>query len=227
MINVKFNSKQFLKDMTQVVEYSTGFLEGAQLGKVDLMENIGSTIVEGIKQFIDSNARLRPDTLHHVYEWYRTGSPEARLFDINYVATHMGLSFNSTFRQSVSVKMGSKIPFYEKADIMERGLPVTIIPKSRNTLVFEDNGDTVFTKSPVTVSNPGGDSVEGSYERIFNEFFSKYFTQSFLRSSGILEHLNDPTPFKTNISGAKRGGKRFGINVGYRWVAKSKGGVVV
>jgi hypothetical protein len=227
MISAKFNSDEFLKDMNQIVEYSTGFIEGAQRGKVELLENIGKTIVDAIKQFIDSNARVSPQALHHVYEWYRTGSPESRLFDINYVATHVGLSFSSTFRQSVSVKMGSKVPFYDKAEIMERGVPVTIVPSSRKPLVFESGGEMVFTKSPVTVSNPGGDAVEGSYQKIFNEFFEKYFSQSFLRSSGILNHLNDPTPFKSNLSGAKQGGKSFGINVGYRWITRSKGGVVV
>jgi hypothetical protein len=227
MINIKFNSEEFLKDMTQVVEYSAGFVEGAKLGKVQLLENIGSTIVEAMKQFIDANARVNPSSLHHVYEWYKTGSPDARLFEINYVANNVGLSFNSTFRQSVSIKAGSKVPFYDKAEIMERGLPVTIIPKARNPLIFEDNGKTVFTKLPVTVSNPGGDSVAGGYERMFDQFFSSYFTQSFLRSSGILDHLNDPTPFKRNLSRAKTGGRNLGINVGYRWIAKSKGGVIV
>jgi hypothetical protein len=226
MIDAKFNSDQFLKDMNQIVEYSAGFIEGAKLGKVDLMEQIGSAVVEALKQFIDTNARMSPQALHHVYEWYRTGSPEARLFDIQYIATHVGLSFNSTFRQSASLKMGSKVPFYDKAEIMEKGIPVTIIPQSRKPLVFESNGETVFTKSPVTVSNPGGDSVQGGYQNVFDQFFSKYFSQSFLRSSRILDHLNDPTPFKANLSGAKNGGRKFGINVGYRWVAKSKGGVI-
>jgi hypothetical protein len=226
MISAKFNSEEFLKDMNQIVEYSTGFLEGAKKGKVELMENIGKTVVDAIKQFIDSNARVNPQALHHVYEWYRAGSPESRLFDINYVATHVGLSFNSTFRQSVSVKMGSKVPFYDKAEIMERGVPVTIVPRSRKPLVFESGGDTVFTKSPVTVSNPGGDAVDGSYQRIFDQFFEQYFSQSFLRSSRILDHLNDPTPFKSNLSGGKRGGRSFGINVGYRWISRTKGGAL-
>lgn len=226
MINAKFNSDEFLKEMNQIVEYSSGFLEGAQRGKVELMENIGAAVVEAIKQFIDSNARVNPQMLHHVYEWYRSGSPEARLFDINYIATHVGLSFNSTFRQSISVQMGSRVPFYNKAEIMERGIPVTIVPTSRKPLVFENMGETVFTKSPVTVSNPGGDAVSGAYERVFNQFFEQYFSQSFLRSSRILDHLNDPTPFKSNLSGGKRGGRSFGINVGYRWITRSKGGVV-
>jgi len=74
--------------------------------------------------------------LHHVYEWYQTGSPAARLFDINYISNQIGLSFNSTFRQSVSIKSGSKVPFYNKAQIIENGIPVTIRPVSSEVLSF-------------------------------------------------------------------------------------------
>jgi hypothetical protein len=226
MIKVSFDSTQFEKEMKNVIEYSTGFLEGAQRGKIHLLENIGKTIVEGIKQFIDANARVNPESLHHIYEWYRVGSPDARLFEIEYKATHVGLSFNSTFSQSTSIREGSNAPFYDKARIMEEGIPVTIIPKARKPLVFEDMGETVFTKAPVFIANPGGDGVGGSFQRIFEQFFSQYFSQSFLKSSGILDHLNDPTPFKTNFNKSKTGGKSFGMNVGYRWITKSKGGVV-
>ena len=227
MIQAKFNSEEFAKDMHNIVEYSFGFLDGVNRGKVALMEQIGSSIVDGLKQFIDSNARVNPQMLHHVYEWYSSGSPESRLFDVEYVATHMGLSFNSTFRQSSSLKKGSKVPFYNKAEIMENGVPVTIIPKSRKPLVFESGGETVFTKSPVVVGNPGGDAVQGGYKKVFDQFFEQYFSQSFLQSSGILKHLNDPTPFKSNIAGAKQGGRNFGINIGYQWVSRSKSGVIV
>jgi hypothetical protein len=206
-----------------MVQYSFGFLEGAQKGKIQLMENIGETVIEGIKQFIDSNARVNPQALHHVYEWHRTGSPESRLFDIDYRATHVGLSFNSKFRQSVSVKMGSRVPFYDKAEMMENGVPVRIVPKTRNVLVFEGETETVFTKSPVNVPNPGGDAVQGSYQQAFDQFFAQYFSQSFLKSSGILDHLNDPTPFKSNLSKGKRGGRGVGISVGYRWISKTRG----
>lgn len=226
MIRVEFDTEQFRKDMNNAVEYSLGFLDGVNRGKRQLLENIGATVVEGLKQFIDANARISPNTMHHVYEWYQTGSPAARLFEIDYTATQVGLSFNSTFSQSMSVKQGSKIPFYNKAEIMENGIPVTIIPKANSPLVFEVDGETVFTKRPVVVGNPGGDGVEGGYKRVFDQFFSQYFSQSFLRSSGILDHLNDPTPFKTNFSKAKKGGRSAGVSVGYRWVSKTRGGVV-
>lgn len=225
MIDAKFQTDQFLKEMQNIVEYSIGFMEGAQKGKRALLSNIGKTVVEGLKQFIDTNARMSPETMHHVYEWYQTGSPSARLFEIQYVSNQMGLSFNSTFTQSTSLKRGSKVPFYNKAEIMENGIPVTIIPSPRKPLVFDSGGETVFTKAPVVVDNPGGDAVSGSYQRVFDLFFDEYFSQSFLKASGILDHLKQPTPFKKNFNGAKSGGKSLGVSVGYRWVSQPKGGL--
>ena len=223
MISVKFNSAQFAKDMNNIVNYSVGFLDGAKAGKKELLENIGGEVIRGLKEFIDANARVSPNALHHIYEWHQTGSPDARLFDIEYIATNVGLSFGSTFRQSVSVKNGSKVPFYDKARIMESGIPVTIRPRQSSVLSFVDNGEQVFTKKPIDIANPGGDATKGSYERVFNQFFDKYFRQSFLKASGILDHLNNPEPFKKNFGNAKRGGKAAGFRVGYRWIAKKAG----
>jgi hypothetical protein len=220
MINITFDTTQFAKDMSGLVNYSFGFLEGVEKGKKDLMSNVGQEVILGIKEFVDTNARMNPRTLHHVYEWNQQGSPEARLFDIDYTTTQNGISFNSRFRQSTSVSRGSKVPFYNKAEIMENGLPVMIRPRMSEVLVFEDDGQKIFTKSPVMVDNPGGPEVQGSYERVFEQFFSSYFTQSFLKTSGILDHLKSIQTFKTNFSKAKRGGRAAGIAVGQKWISR-------
>jgi hypothetical protein len=226
MIKIDIQTAEFQQQMENIMEYSTGFFEGVEKAKPEFFKNIGDIIAEGLKQFIDANARLDPERLHHVYEWYQTGSPESRLFEIEYQATKDGLSFNSTFSQSRSIQQGSKVPFYNKAEIMENGLPITIIPKANKPLVFQDGMDTVFTKAPVMVSNPGGNLVAGSYRQIFEQFFTQYFSQSFLQSSGILEHINDTKPFESGFAKANTGGKGLGITVGYKWFSKTKGGIV-
>lgn len=226
MLNVKVETSRFQREMQNIMDYSAGFLEGAQRAKPELFKNIGNVISDGLKQFIDTNARLDPQSLHHVYEWYQTGSPQARLFEIEYQATDSGLSFNSTFTQSTSVQQGSKVPFYNKAEVMERGIPVTIIPRAGKPLVFQDGVETVFTKAPVVVSNPGGNSVAGSYKQIFEQFFTQYFSQSFLQSSGILEHLKNAKAFESNFSKANTGGRSLGVSVGYKWFSQSRGGIV-
>jgi hypothetical protein len=219
MIKLKINSNQFLKEMTSITKYAEGFLEGAQGGKPELLHTVGQRTKEILEQFIDSNARLNPRVLHHIYEWNEAGNTGARLFDLDYFVTGGGLTFKSTFRQSSSVNSGSDVPFYDKARIMEEGIPVTIRPRKSSVLVFEDDGEKVFTKSPVTVRNPGGEFVAGGFQETVDTFFNSYWRQSFLQSSGIADILRNPIEFKQNLPKAKAGGRAMGYDVGYRWIS--------
>jgi hypothetical protein len=216
-----FNSNQFKKEMNNIVNYSIGFLEGVQRGKTIFLKTVGMETVEVMKEFIDSNARVNPEMLHHIYEWNLTGSPEARLYDISYTVSNLGLSFKSSFSQSRSIKDGSRTPFYDKARIMENGIPVTIRPKTAQVLAFDDNGETVFTRGPVEVLNPGGTEVEGGFEKTFDMFFNRYFSQAFLRTSGIARYLENPQVYKKNMPEGKRVGKSKGLSTGYRWIANA------
>jgi hypothetical protein len=215
-----FDDKQFIKDMTNIIGYANGFMNGAEMGRDPLILEIGKSAIESFKQFVDSNARVDPASLQHVYEWYQAGSPDSRLFELDYYAEAGGLTINSTFSQSRSIKNGSNVPFYDKARIMEAGIPVRIEPKKSDVLVFNVDGEEVFTKNGVTVLDPGGRAAEGSYEEAFNTFFNQYFTQSYMQASGITQHLKNPKDFKTNFVSAKTGGKALGTKVGYNWISK-------
>jgi len=216
-----FNSNQFKKEMNNIVNYSVGFLEGVQKGKTVFLKTVGLETVELMKEFIDSNARVNPDMLHHVYEWNQTGSPSARLYDISYTTSNLGLSFRSSFSQSTSIKDGSRTPFYDKARIMEYGIPVTIRPKVAQVLAFEDGGETIFTQGPVRVDNPGGMQAEGGFEKVFDMFFNRYFSQAFLRVSGIAKYLENPQVYKKDMQSGKKMGKTKGLSTGYRWIANA------
>jgi hypothetical protein len=216
-----FNSMQFKKDMNNIVDYSVGFLEGIHRGKTVFLKTLGLETVELMKEFIDSNARVNPEMLHHIYEWHQTGSPSARLYDISYTTSQLGLSFKSSFSQSTSIKNGSRTPFYDKARIMEEGIPVTIRPRLAQALAFEDNGEMVFTKNEVRVNNPGGTAVEGGFEKVFDMFFNRYFSQAFLRVSGVAKYLENPIVYKKDMAAGKRMGRSKGISTGYRWIANA------
>ncbi len=165
-LKVDLDTKSFVNSLNNLTQYSIGFLNGVEAASPIIMDNLGKEVIESLKDFIDTNARVSPETLHHVYEWYQTGSPEARLFDIDYlVVGKSGLSFNYTFSQSSSYSKNSTVPFYDKAEIMERGTPVTIRPKQASVLSFNVDGEQIFTKKPVVVENPGGSNVEGGFER--------------------------------------------------------------
>jgi len=221
MISIKLNSNTLTKDLNNIVQYSLGFIDGVHKGKKVLFSKIGASVKEMLEIFIDANARSNPQALHHVYEWYKTGSPDARLFDINYTVSNVGLSFYSSFRQSNTIKEGSSAPFYNKAKIMEDGIPVTITPKKATMLVFEQDGETIFTKGPVEVMNPGGSQAQGSFERIVNIFFKQYFTQSFLKVSGLKDYFNKPIVYKKNFQKGRAYGKSVGISTGYSWIVNA------
>lgn len=220
-MKVIMNDKAFKKDMKNIIDYSIGFLEGVNSGKTKFLENVGMLTKELLEQYIDTNARVNPTALHHVYEWYKVGSPDARLYNIDYTISNLGLSFKSTFKQSKSIQQGSSTPFYNKAKIMESGTPVTIKPKKSSVLVFEQDGETVFSKGESFVSDPGGVQVQGSFEKTVDQFFTRYFTQAFLKSSGIADYLNNPVAFKRNLNAGKAAGRSRGLDVGYRWIANA------
>lgn len=221
MIPVTLDIKQFEADMSNILDYSNGFLEGVAKGTPNFLNGLGKTTIESLKEFIDSNARVEPGALHHVYEWYLVGSPEARLFDISFAAKSSTIEIFSKFSQSKSFQDGSFVPFYDKARIMEYGMSVTVKPRGQNPLVFQDGGETVFTKTPVTIDSPGGRYVEGAYRNVFDLFFSKYFSQSFLTSSGIIDYVKNPRAFKDHLSAGKKGGRSVGVSTGYNWISKA------
>ena len=217
----KFNTSQFKKEMNNIVDYSIGFLQGIEKGKTVFLKTLGMQTVEVMKEFIDSNARVNPEMLHHIYEWNQTGSPSARLYNISYTTSNLGLSFKSSFSQSASIKNGSRTPFYDKARIMEQGIPVTIRPKVAQVLVFEDKRETVFTQGPVKVDNPGGTEVQGGFEKVFDMFFNRYFSQAFLRVSGVAKYLENPDVYKKDMQAGKKMGRTKGLSTGYRWIANA------
>jgi len=223
MIKVKFDDKQFKKDMDNLTEYAVGFLEGVQRGKVELLKEVGKRASEILYEYIDSAARVNPSSLHHVYEWYQTGSPEARLFDLQYSAAAGSLSMNATFTQSRSVRNGSTVPFYNKAAIMERGISVVIRPRAVRALRFIDDGEEVFSKGPIVVNSPGGEAAAGGFDRIFSEFFERYFTQSFMEVSGLAARIRNTSAFVRSFNRGRTGGKGLGNEVGYRWAAGKEG----
>lgn len=224
-MRVSLESKGFEQQMQNIVQYSMGFLDGVKKGKKAFLDNLGQGTIQALALYVDSSARGNPTALHHVYEWYQTGSPNARLFDLDYTVSNNGLTFSSKFKQSRTLKEDSNEPFYNKAYIMENGIPVTITPKRSSVLVFEEGGNTVFVKGSVTVRNPGGNNVERGFERTIDEFMLTYFKQSFLRASGIYEYINKPVLYKKHLKSGSKNGRSKGIDVGYKWIANAKVGV--
>jgi hypothetical protein len=224
-MKISTNTKSFTKQMNNIVNYSFGFLDGVEKGKSVFLNNLGHGVLTALYDYIDASARSNPRAMHHIYEWMQTGSPEARLYDLSYTVSNLGLSFKSKFTQSQSFSRDSNTPFYDKARIMEQGIPVKIAPVRSDVLVFDINGETVFTKKEVTVQNPGGTEVVGSFERAVDEFMLGYFKQSFIRASGLYDYISKPIIYKANVAAGSRMGRAKGVDTGFKWIANARVGV--
>lgn len=227
MFKITMPSTGFMKDMNNLVKYSEGFMNGVQQGRPAFLASMGQLTIEALKSYIDSKARMDPGMLHHVYEWYQEGSPSARLYEFDIVVKSTGVSLFSEFKQSQTVSKNSREPFYNKAYIMEKGIPVTIKPRRSSVLAFEAGGQTVFTKSTVRVNAPGGTEVVGSFERTIDEFITSYFSQAFLQASGIAKYLRNPSGYHRSFNAGMKSGRAVGVSAGYSWIKNATTGVTI
>jgi hypothetical protein len=147
--------------------------------------------------YIDALARSKPKSLHHVYEWKKTGNKNARLFKLNKISED-GLSFrvNYDFLPSRSLVPASssrrRHMFVDKASIMEKGNPLVIRPKSADRLVFEIDGETVFMPkgAAVTVRRPGGSAATNQFSLAHSRFFSGRLVNESIKRSGFQRIFN-------------------------------------
>ena len=52
-------------------------------------------------------------------------------------------------------------------------------------------------------------------------FFNRYFSQAFLRVSGVAQYLENPIIYKKDMKAGKSMGKAKGVSTGYRWIANA------
>lgn len=220
MYTVRFDTNQINSTLRNSISYSYGFLDGAQKNKIIFNKMLGEITLEALNKYIDAQARMDPESLHHVYEWNATGSPGARLFSIEVLPSKNFIIFEGKFLPSSSVSETSDEPFVDKANVMENAISVTIEPKLSDVLVFQDAGQTVFTTKSIYIENPGGDAVAGSFGRVVEDFFDNYFTNALLQP--MIQKLSNATEYVSFFgSGAKMGssvgvvaGKKYITNIG-------------
>jgi len=148
-------------------------------------------------EYIDAQARIKPQSFHHVYEWKKVGQKDARLFKINMI-DGSGISFkvNYEFKQSKTSVPGKKgrrrHVFANKAAVMEAGMPVTIAPRVAERLVFETDTGTVFMPkgASVTVLRPGGAKVKNQFTLYYSRWFSGTLINQSIKRSGMQQVFN-------------------------------------
>lgn len=143
--------------------YHLKTLENIHIGKSKRqIAMAGATIVD--KYFglwLDNKARRDPQRYHHVYEWDKTGDKNARLFDCE-ITYHGDPIIRFNLKQSKEANKDGYV-FSQKAFAMEYGDPVVIEPVDAEVLAFEIDEEVVFHPGPITIQNPGGEEVQGSF----------------------------------------------------------------
>jgi len=154
-------------------------------------------IKEDFGAYIDAQARVKPKSLHHVYEWGKPGVKAARLFKLKKLSQD-GLSFKFNYELMLSkttVPTGAgrkKYIFANKASVMEAGMPVKIAPVASKRLVFESDSITVFMPigASVTVKSPGGRGVRNQFSLMYSRWFSGQSVNESIKRSGFQRIFN-------------------------------------
>lgn len=165
---------------------------------------IGKEFVRQTNRYAAANRK----SMHHVYEWNKAGNNSNRLFTLNRDYVQGGRLIISTkfleSKTSVPVspqlrragKNGKSVKgghvFRKKASIMESGRPVHIQAKGAKALAFPGRNGIVFIPRgrSVTIKNPGGKAVVGSFTRHTRQWFmNPTNTTGTLLSSGYLKKL--------------------------------------
>lgn len=199
------NQNTILKDSTVAQISAFVYYEASVIAKLTSnrqFQNAFTTIIfdqidKDFGNYIDALARSKPKSLHHVYEWKKTGNKTARLFRLNRLANDgLSIRFNYEFLPSRSMVPGPgnrrRHMFANKASIMEKGKPLVIRPKNSERLVFEHDGETIFMPkdTPVTVNRPGGSAATNQFELAHSRFFSGQLVNESIRKSGFQSLFN-------------------------------------
>jgi len=202
--------------MKNVVNYSEGFLSGVELERANFNKFLGGFTAEALGKYIDSKARMNSGELHHVYEPGETGNIGGRLFSFNVIATKSLININGKFLLSKKTPTNGGDPFINRAEIMENGIAITIVPKNGGMLAFEDGGEMVFTRKSIVIEHPGGDGVAGSFGAVVDDFFQNFFTGAMLNP--ILNKLSTPNDFTRNLAAGAVSGKPIGVRAGRQYL---------
>jgi hypothetical protein len=183
--------KAFLAINMDTVEVSalTGFIETLST-QVNTDRNIVPVLTyahAAMSQRFDAYMSLvsptTPNQFHHVYDWGHIGVPQYQLW--KNVLKGRGASRYASFEFRASVlpvpvpeNENAKKPFKKthrfiyKAMIMEYNINVTIRPKTAKMLAFpNEEGEIVFTKGPIHVTNPGGTATTGAFTAAWSSWW--------------------------------------------------------
>lgn len=181
---------------TSGADFLTGYLKGLSteirtdqhMGPV--LKYVHAELAAAFDDYMTAISTAMPSQFHHVYEWNQIGNPGAKLWK-NVLRGHGGSRTATwTWRASKTIVPVTQEAqdvgveqihvFVWKAPVMEYATDITINPTRKTGLAFftgptSDPGrwELNFTKSPITVQNPGGAQVKGAFTTAYLEWWSE------------------------------------------------------
>lgn len=211
MPTAKISAKKAQKVLNNLVQYTDGFLKETKAQEATITSRMAKMSINGFYEYLDQLARVNPGMLHHVYEWGRVGDPNSRLFELKKSLSKNNAIITSEFLTSEVPSDSSNQPFYEKARIMEEGIPVVIQEVNAQALFFQVDGVEYFRSGPIVIENPGGEQVRGSFVEQFEEFYNTYFDDVYLKAIRFYQYFMDAKPYEQNFNGAMKSGNAASI----------------
>lgn len=226
MITARIKGDSVIKMLRNSVEYSQAFTAELNKNKSILNQKLGTGSIEAFYDYLDGLARSHPGMLHHVYEWGQVGDPFGRLYDLSLSVNNTSAVIGVEFLESRVSSPTSSEPFYDKATIMEEGRTIVINEVEAKALFFEIDGEEFFRSGPIVISNPGGESVRGSFVNAFNEFYGYYFSQVYLESIRFYQYFANPKAYEKYFGSAVKGGSSAskGKKAALSWIMNAPGG---
>jgi hypothetical protein len=181
-------------------QYHTGTLSelhNTPTNKNIVIRNALEIVGEYFGFYMDNIARRDPRSFHHVYEKDKTGQRNARLFYYTISGSGGAPSIQYSFKDATAPENSGQV-FRKKAFIMEDGNPITIRPRSGKFLVFDVDGEKIFTKQSY-VPNPGGTQVSGSFQRTFEDYMNRQ-ASLMLEDVGFYDKINTEMLKESEVS---------------------------
>ena len=225
MLATTFDIKDFKRVMNNVVAYSSGFITEVEDKKHFITRKVANASIAEFYRYLDSLANTNPSMLHHVYEWGATGNKSQRLYELKAIISGNRSRIEAEFLTSDSIADGSSEPFYEKAKIMEEGIPVVVNEINAKALFFEIDGQEFFRTGPIVIENPGGAEVRGQFVSQFEEFYNVYLTQFYLKSIKFYDHFSNAKAYTDNFSSISKKGNAYtvGQQAALKWIMTAPG----
>jgi hypothetical protein len=222
---MKINSKEAMKVLNNVVDYSEGFIKESKARESYVAGKIASTSITAFYEYLDVLAKTNPGMLHHVYEWGQVGDPGSRLVRLKKILAGKKVEVDADFLPSTSIPDNGSEAFWNKAEIMEEGITVEVNEVSAQALFFQIDGEEFFRTGPIIIENPGGEQVRGSFVRAFEEFYNNYLDQVYLRSIRFYDHFTKSREFESNFNAAVRSGSAasMGRRTALSWIINAPG----